>query len=541
MKLSVANRLFLGFLSILLLIVLNNVYVFTLFGKMGRDIDEIVEGNSAQLLAGAELMNEVQGIRMLTRQIILDNSPDDAAKTSEQFTTARTNLGQQLASLEKLLTDPRWPASAEESKLLQEIRAMLPEVLDNTQKTFDLVKQGDRAGAISNNKGVLGKFNTRVTELVQLQKKLSDAKATENHQARVSAQHWLMGLTIAVLLACLTLAWLISRSITQPLNQLQRFIGGLSEHYDFTQRIPVTRHDEIGLSLQSLNSLLDTLQASLRQLGQIGRTVTATAGSLSTASSELSGTSQQVSSAASSMAAGVEEVTVSINHVADRAQECDSTARDAGKMASSGGEVIESTIRGINRIAEDVRASASQIETLKERTASISTVVNVIKEIADQTNLLALNAAIEAARAGEQGRGFAVVADEVRKLAERTGSSTREITSTISAIQNEANTTVEAMQLAVEQVNQGVQQAQQASDAIHHIRQNADRVVEQVSEITNSMREQSAASSMMAQQVERVAQMSEESSALARNTASEGTHLRQLSQELDAAISRYKV
>jgi methyl-accepting chemotaxis protein len=210
-------------------------------------------------------------------------------------------------------------------------------------------------------------------------------------------------------------------------------------------------------------------------------------------------------------------------------------------MAASGGDVIESTIQSIQQIAAGVRVSAGQIESLKERTASINSVVNVIKDIADQTNLLALNAAIEAARAGELGRGFAVVADEVRKLAERTSLSTQEIITTVSAIQSEANATVLSMQQTVKQVELGVQCAQEASTAIASIRQNADQVVEQVSEISDSMREQSSASNMMAQQVERVAQMSEESSSVAQNTANEGARLQQLSSELDAAIAYYRV
>jgi methyl-accepting chemotaxis protein len=350
-----------------------------------------------------------------------------------------------------------------------------------------------------------------------------------------------IGLGVALIIAIIIIGLLIARSITIPLNGMRSFVVQLGHDYDFTRRLPVQNRDEIGESLTALNSLIDTLQQSLQQLGRIGRDVTSSATGLSTASHELSTTSHEVSSAASSMAAGVEEVTVSISHVADRAGECDRTAREAGQMAATGGTVIENTITSINRIADDVRISAEQIESLKERTASINAVVNVIKEIADQTNLLALNAAIEAARAGELGRGFAVVADEVRKLAERTGTSTQEIIATVSAIQNEANATVTTMQQTVRRVDQGVEQANEASDAIGRIRHNADLVVDQVSEITSSMREQSSASSMMAQQVERVAQMSEESSSVAQNTASEGARLRQLSQELDTAIARYRV
>ena len=356
-----------------------------------------------------------------------------------------------------------------------------------------------------------------------------------------SAMSISIGMGVILIIAIAIIGLLIARSIVTPLNAMRQFVVQLGSDYDFTRRITVNSRDEIGESLDAINSLITTLQNSLQQLNRIGRDVTSSATGLSNASHELSDASQSVSNAASSMAAGVEEVTVSISHVADRADECDRTAREAGQMASTGGAVIETTITSINQIADDVRVSAQQIESLKERTASINAVVNVIKDIADQTNLLALNAAIEAARAGDLGRGFAVVADEVRKLAERTASSTHEIIATVSAIQSEANATVTTMQQTVRQVDLGVERAQEASDAISKIRHNADQVVEQVSEITGSMREQSAASAMMAQQVEQVAQMSEESSSVAQNTASEGERLRQLSQELDSAISRYRV
>ncbi|MBM5573877.1 methyl-accepting chemotaxis protein [Deefgea sp. CFH1-16] len=348
-----------------------------------------------------------------------------------------------------------------------------------------------------------------------------------------------LGLIAIVLLGVLSL--IVARSISGPLNKMQSFIVDLSTRFDFTKRIEVQNKDEIGTSLVALNGLLDTLQASLQKLAHVGNQVGDCVNGLSNSSSELSSASRGVSESASSMAAGVEQVTVSVTHVADRAQQCDATAREAGRLAGTGGEVIDNTINSINQIADQVRQSAGQIENLKDRTNSITSVVNVIKDIADQTNLLALNAAIEAARAGELGRGFAVVADEVRKLAERTSSSTQEITTMVSEIQNEANHTVHTMQQTVRQVDNGVSMAHEASTAISNIRKSADDVVAQVSEISSSMREQSTASAMMAQQVERVAQMSEESSSVAEQTASEGGRLKRLGNELDEAISRYKV
>ncbi|WP_157314981.1 methyl-accepting chemotaxis protein [Chitinibacter sp. GC72] len=346
---------------------------------------------------------------------------------------------------------------------------------------------------------------------------------------------------LILLIALGVTGWLIGRSVTLPLNTLQQFLQQLARDNDFTRRLPARGNDEISLSLQALNNLLDTLQASLRKLNRVGHEVTGSVNGLSGTSQTMSQSSSGVSESASAMAAGIEQVTVSIGHVADRAQQCDHTAREAGQLAATGGQVIENTISSINQIADQVRTSAAQIDSLKQRTANISTIVNVIKDIADQTNLLALNAAIEAARAGDLGRGFAVVADEVRKLAERTANSTQEIISTVTAIQNEANSTVNTMQHTVEQVDEGVHRAHEASVAIANIRHSADLVVQQVSEISVAMREQSAASLVMAQQVERVAQMSEESSSAAASTARESVRLGELGRELDQSVSLYRV
>ncbi|WP_156455185.1 methyl-accepting chemotaxis protein [Janthinobacterium sp. B9-8] len=522
-------------ISILLLIMVG-------FLKLSA-INVLVEEVVANVMPSLETLNDAElafmGARRLELSHIIEADPQQKQMHINKMQSLLVDVDRLLQSYEKFADDDIDRKNL--ATAVAEFAILKPLIAEGARFSLTLPPEDARSYISKSVTPQAEKFFTAL-DIAKAHNRDYSKEASSDVKAQIS-NAITTSLTVggALLLLAFVLGVWITQGIKKPLQDLRLFLVNLGTNYDFTQRMKVIGNDEIAESLNALNGLLDTLQGSLQQLHRIGRDVTGTASELSLSSHELSSASQHVSGAASSMAAGVEEVTVSIGLVADRTNECDRTAREAGKMAASGGDVIESTIQSIQQIAADVRVSAEQIESLKERTASINSVVNVIKDIADQTNLLALNAAIEAARAGELGRGFAVVADEVRKLAERTSLSTREIISTVSAIQSEANATVLSMQHAVKQVEHGVQCAQAASTAIASIRQNADQVVVQVSEISDSMREQSSASHMMAQQVERVAQMSEESSSVAQNTANEGARLRQLSSELDAAIAYYRV
>ncbi|AZN35245.1 methyl-accepting chemotaxis protein [Iodobacter ciconiae] len=506
-------------------------------------INELVEEVVENVMPSLETLNDAElafmGVRRLELSHIIEADPQQKQEKINKIQNLLTDIDRLLQSYEKFADD-----DIDRKNLATAIAefAILKSLIAEGAR-FSLSFPPEEASDYVS-KHVSPQAEKFATVLEIAKKHNSDYSQEASHEVKAlisSAITTSLMVGSALLFLAFVLGIWITRGIKKPLQDLRQFLVDLGTNYDFTQRMKVTGKDEIADSLNALNGLLDTLQGSLQQLHRIGHDVTGTASKLSLGSNELSDASQNVSGAASSMAAGVEEVTVSIGLVADRSSQCDRTAREAGRMAASGGDIIESTIQSIQQIAADVGISAGQIESLKERTASINNVVNVIKDIADQTNLLALNAAIEAARAGDLGRGFAVVADEVRKLAERTSLSTQEIITTVDAIQSEANATVLSMQQTVKQVEHGVQCAQEASMAIASICQSADQVVAQVSEISESMREQSSASSMMAQQVERVALMSEESSSVAQNTANEGERLRLLSSELDAAIAYYRV
>jgi methyl-accepting chemotaxis protein len=241
------------------------------------------------------------------------------------------------------------------------------------------------------------------------------------------------------------------------------------------------------------------------------------------------------------MAASVEELSVSIDQMREHATDSNALAVRSGEAAREGRDVTRSASREMEAIAEGARQSAGIVSELGSLSTEISGIVNVIKEIADQTNLLALNAAIEAARAGEQGRGFAVVADEVRKLAERTASSTEQIGGMIARIQSGTQRAVEAMESDVGRANNGEQLARKAGESIEQIEQRASEVVRSVNEIQMALSEQSAAAKDVAVRVERIAQMTETSSSASRQTSTNASQVSALAGRLNQLMSGFRV
>ncbi|MGF0337016.1 methyl-accepting chemotaxis protein [Ectopseudomonas toyotomiensis] len=348
----------------------------------------------------------------------------------------------------------------------------------------------------------------------------------------------LVGGLIAAVLA-ISVAFLLSHSIAGRLRQVVEVARNVAQGR-LDSDIERAGRDEIGVLLDAFATMQERLREMIGQIRAGAVQLVEAAQNISSASTQLSVSTQEQSQAASSMAATVEELTVSINHVADNANEAHGLSSDSGRQSAEGGAVIQETLASMQRIADTVQGAAAQIAELGQHSDQISSIVNVIKEIADQTNLLALNAAIEAARAGEQGRGFAVVADEVRLLAQRTANSTQEITEMIKKIQLGTRSAVSNMEVGVQQVNGGVVQASQAGDAIVTIRQASASVVGVVDQISLALREQTVASQDVARNVERIAQMSMENSEAVADTSRTAQGLQQLALSLEKQVASFR-
>ncbi len=345
---------------------------------------------------------------------------------------------------------------------------------------------------------------------------------------------------VATLLA-VALSVLITRSVTLPINRLSFAILAVSKNLDFTNRIPVDGRDETSQSAGAFNELIKTLQASFREIrGSISEIHDASATLLSI-SQQVASSSEQQSEAASSIAATVEQVTVSISHVADSANDALKVSRESGELSSRGGETIHNAAAEMQIIADTVRQTSISIEELDQKSMQISSIAKVIKEIADQTNLLALNAAIEAARAGEQGRGFAVVADEVRKLAERTGAATNQISEMIGSIQSTTQIAVSGMSDAVILVDKGAALAKQAGESIDQIKIKSAQAIVTAGEISSALTEQSKASSDITMNIEKIAQMSRKNSTDIQNSSAATGNLTQLATKMREMVNRFEI
>ena len=310
---------------------------------------------------------------------------------------------------------------------------------------------------------------------------------------------------------------------------------------DLGTRFSSSRRDAIGSIGRRADKFVSSVQAMLQGVSDIAGQVSRATQNVEAGMNNVEGSAHAQNEATSSAAAAIEEVTVSIGEVAANAQQTRTTAEEASTASRNGAQVTTSASETIRSLAGTVGRSAEQVESLGKRSEEISRITGVIKEIADQTNLLALNAAIEAARAGEQGRGFAVVADEVRKLAERTGNATQEISAMVDSIRGETALAVNGMRAGAEQVAQGVGLVDQAAEALREINSEMDRTSRMVTDISLASNEQQTAMTQLAQNVEQVAIMTEQNVAVVSETKNTVDRLYAVTERMRKAVMQYRI
>lgn len=497
------------------------------------------ENSVPSLLALYDIGEVIAQERVNTYRHLL---PSDAAG----LTTLDNELFQQRAAEEKNFKDYAPLISDDkEQSLFDQVKLVYTQYAQAQDEMLARLKEGNLKQAQDLTVSKIAPLGTDLRKALVAQIAYNASLAKEGSKAAINekgrSMMLIIGITVAVSIVAVFIGLNIARGITKPLAEVVDVAGHVANG-NLAIRVEVGRgRDEIAQLKSAIHKMVEQLRTTIGEVVQGSQRISSLAGELSTTAEQVASSTESQSTSTSSAAAAVEELTVSIDHVGVNSNDVSQRASEADKMAEAGNHELNEASRRVSEVADKVDGSAAQIQALSEQIQQIGSITTVIREVADQTNLLALNAAIEAARAGEQGRGFAVVADEVRKLAERTTTSVQEITGMIGAIQDGAESVVASMRESRDMVANIVEVAAAASKSMQDIRTATGVVQQSIGEVSSAMQEQRLASLDLANNVQSIAQMSEENAAAVESVAQSATTLMGVANGLQESVQRFRL
>lgn len=537
-RIRVGPRLMLGFGIVLMFMLIMLAIGLSRMAMMQTNLEQIVQSDYAKITQLNKMRDAVRFRGIALRDVVLQDDFAFKRNETKRMREARKAYQDADAALAKLVQ------VTDEKSMLESIRQIEAKSAEQITVVMDAALSEDNATAQAAIRDVVrGQQQELIEKLDGMLKNLekhSLAMSDQAAQAYSSARILMLVMGALALVVGALVAYFITRSLTGRLEGAVQFAQRISNG-DLSGRVTDNGADEVAQLLQSLDQMNQALSGIIGQASQAAHQVTDSA-------SELSGTIMEVSSLTDSQAeqvmhvsAAMEEMGVSIAEVAADATAVATAANQARDVAQQGNQNMQQSVNATERIVGSVADSSTAIAELSQQIERISQVTQVIRDIADQTNLLALNAAIEAARAGEQGRGFAVVADEVRKLAERTASSTLSITETVNSVSGKTEQVVEAMRRVSADVNDNAEISHTTRKLLADIVTAASEVTRLIQHTADATREQTDASHGTAVAMEKISQISESNSARMHGIGAAAGNLNGIANNLQTLVDRFRL
>lgn len=538
--LQIKQKMFIGILVPLLMLVTIGFIAIYMMGKIEYGVeriynDRVVPLDDLKVIADKYAVDVIDAI----------NKANAGGFSASQAANALENASKTI--------NQYWPKylatelTQEESRLAQQAEQLFLPANQQVELLISYLRGRNGDVAYQLNDKILPLYQAidpisgKISELIALQIKIAGqerAAANEIYHSSIAIFATLAGL--AMLTSILIGLW-VNRSVMNPINDIVRNLKTIRQDSDLTVKFRTFNDDELGLISTSLTQVIEHLRGILHSIAEAANTVNSSATELSSFTQETNKRMQQQQAETEQTATAMNEMTATVAEVAQSTSAAADSAKDADNYAANGNRIVIDSISSMSQLSEQIQKTAQVIGFLSNESQSIGRVLDVIKSIAEQTNLLALNAAIEAARAGEQGRGFAVVADEVRTLAQRTQKSTQEIEAMIATLQKGVKEAVNAMEVGIKQVDDANNKANEAGQALKEIVASVDNIAELNAHIATAAEEQSSVAESINRSIIAISDITDDSTRSAHELSESVINLTKLASSMRNQVSAFRL